>query len=170
MTDESKSPEGEPEGAQEVQEGPEEPQEPQEGPEEPQEPQEEAQEEPQEPDEVKPLVDPASLREMTQEERQAFVREYLAGAIYTSLDIHPAHLKSMLATVFLPLGLGGLSGWKKEEIERIGGFWAYTKEAFPRAINGYPMFGSVYIVLKDDWQRVWEAIEREQKRLEDVEV
>lgn len=68
---------------------------------------------------------------------------------------------------------------KRDEIERklslehasqVGILWEYLSQAGPRSINGMPMFTSVHIMHKDDWQRAAAAYERERERLDSLEV
>lgn len=73
-----------------------------------------------------------------------------------------------LSLVFLPLAMGALADWPRSEIAKIGCLWAYNRMAFPRSINGYPMFPEMYIMHRDDWTRALKAIVREQQR--DIEV
>lgn len=60
--------------------------------------------------------------------------------------------------------------WFTEHVEQIGIFWEYLDQAGPRSINGMPMFFSVRIMHKDDWQRAAAAYERERQRMDDLEV
>lgn len=75
-----------------------------------------------------------------------------------------------IGLIFLPLAMGALSDWPKDQLELIGCFWAYHHEAFPRSINGYPMFPSVRMMHRDDWARAAKALAREQQRQQDIEV
>ena len=73
-----------------------------------------------------------------------------------------------LGLVFLPLAMGGLAEWPKDQIKLIGCLWAYNRTAFPRSINGYPMFPEMRVMHRDDWARASKAIAREQQR--DIEL
>ena len=46
----------------------------------------------------------------------------------------------------------------------IGEIMGRMKDAFPRGVNGCPMFHAVTIIHKDDWERIETAIVREQER------
>jgi len=54
--------------------------------------------------------------------------------------------------------------------EEMGALVGWVKDAFPRGVNGYPMFYSVQVVNNDDWKRVRAALEREQERRKEIEV
>ncbi len=58
------------------------------------------------------------------------------------------------------------SKWGSE----IGCLIAPMKNAFPRSINGHPMFHSFTIIHKDDWSRIHNACVRESERMENLEV
>lgn len=46
----------------------------------------------------------------------------------------------------------------------IGEIMGRMSDAFPRGVNGYPMFHAVTIIHKDDWERIKAATIREQER------
>ena len=52
----------------------------------------------------------------------------------------------------------------------VGEIMGRMKDAFPRGVNGYPMFHAVTVIHKDDWARIETAIIREQARGQDIEV
>jgi len=46
----------------------------------------------------------------------------------------------------------------------VGVLMGEMKHSFPRGVNGYPMFHSMRVIHKDDWDRIRTAIIREQDR------
>lgn len=105
---------------------------------------------------------------LPKEELQKFVRDYLAGDIFTHQMIHNPNDIGM---VFMPLTFGAVTDWTKEEIDDIGCVYArYSDGTFPMSVNGYPIFKSCGFLHKDDWGRAVVAIRREQARLKDIEV
>lgn len=52
----------------------------------------------------------------------------------------------------------------------VGAVVGNMKDAMPRGINGYPMFGRVLLIHKDDWERIYAAVRREQDRAENLVV
>ena len=55
-----------------------------------------------------------------------------------------------LSMVFMPLALGALVEWTKEEIMEIGLIYEYLSEAGPRSVNGLPNFFSMKMVNRHD--------------------
>jgi uncharacterized protein YecT (DUF1311 family) len=47
---------------------------------------------------------------------------------------------------------------------QVGVLMGDMDDAFPRGINGYPMFSAMKVIHKDDWDRIRAAIIREQDR------
>lgn len=72
--------------------------------------------------------------------------------------------------VFLPLAMGCLGDWTKQQINQIGVVWAYEKDALPRGINGYPMFTTIGMLHVEDWVKASRVIRRESKRLHDLDI
>jgi hypothetical protein len=69
------------------------------------------------------------------------------------------------------------AGWV-EVHDRVFGRWSEDigvlvgdiKDAFPRGVNGYPMFHAFSTIHREDWMRVREAIDREEERRGNVQV
>jgi hypothetical protein len=55
-----------------------------------------------------------------------------------------------LPRIFMPIALGGLSDWTKEEAEQIGMIYEYYSEAGPGSVNGFPHFMSFRMLGKED--------------------
>lgn len=105
---------------------------------------------------------------MTSEELKKFVLDYLANQIFTSANIRQTDLVPM---VFLPMAFGGLQTFTDEAIKDIAIVYAYMHEAVgSRSINGYPIFGSMRVMHRDDWARACAAIKRESDRQHEIEV
>ena len=58
----------------------------------------------------------------------------------------------------------------KEWVQDLGAIVGDMRHAFPRSINGFPIFSQVQFLHKDDWTRIRDALIREQKRATDFEV
>jgi len=54
--------------------------------------------------------------------------------------------------------------------EEIGVFLGDMGQSSPAGINGHPMFFSVQIVHKEDWERIWKAWKAEHERLKNLDV
>lgn len=72
--------------------------------------------------------------------------------------------------VFLPIAFGALEEWTKQQLNQIGCIWAYNKDALPRAVNGYPMFLTIGLLLVEDWVKATTVIRRESTRLHDLNI
>lgn len=82
------------------------------------------------------------------------------GNIFSSWSIDQKHDQERLwPLIFLPLIF--LPSEAVEEIQAHGGLlYAPMKEALPRCINGFPTFGSVYVLHKDDVPALSELLQR----------
>ena len=70
-----------------------------------------------------------------------------------------------------------LENWRKandhleqQYKQQLGLIWEYWDKSLPRSINGYPIFMSCRVMHIDDWNRIWPVIEKEEKRIADLEV
>jgi len=61
-------------------------------------------------------------------------------------------------------------GFMQQYTSTLGCIWEDIGEAGPRAINGYPMFMSMSMMNKDDFERARKAIERELVHQQEIEV
>lgn len=52
----------------------------------------------------------------------------------------------------------------------VGEFMGRMKDAFPRGLNGYPMFHRVQVIHKEDWERIQAAILRQQEHLSTIPI
>ena len=98
---------------------------------------------------------------------RTFVIDFLAGKIFTSAQMNEG---TSIEMVFMPLVFGALADWPREDLEQIGILWEYLDKAGPRSINGLPSFFSLRIMHRDDWERCFNAIVREQERQREIEV
>jgi hypothetical protein len=64
--------------------------------------------------------------------------------------------------IFMPIGLGALTEFDADEMDRIA-IWEDLDQAGPRSFNGYPIFMSCRIWLKDDMKK---ALDLYQKALD----
>lgn len=101
---------------------------------------------------------------MSREELAAFVLGVCDGKIFTLHHIRESERKSMAGMVFMPIFFGAFSGLWPGELEQVGTVWEYLHEAGPLSINGYPIFMSLRVICKDDWERAIKAIDKEEAR------
>jgi len=104
----------------------------------------------------------APVRKTPQELRE-FVEGVIANRYFLSVQI-PEGSEHLVKSIFLPLGLGALADWPKEELLNIGIVYGeYGPDVAPRSINGFPMFFSCHIMHKDDWALADAAIRKVMK-------
>ncbi len=107
---------------------------------------------------------------MTDDDLRAFVLGYCDGRIFTSYDLVARGHEDLLGQVFMPLALGALAGWSREDLNQIGVLWEECSRAGPLAVNGDPMFVSFNIMHSDDWERARKAINAELQRRGSIDV
>jgi len=93
-----------------------------------------------------------------------FVLALCDNRIFTSAHLRQ-HEIQMTSMVFMPLALGMFRDHTEKEMDAlkasIGVFYEYYTEAGPRSVNGLPMFMSVRMLCKSDWERARKAYEVE---------
>jgi len=102
---------------------------------------------------------------LNDDELRAFVVDCLAGRIFTSSQARNIDVPR----IFMVVAFGALSKYSTKSMENIGVLYEYMSEAAPRSINGYPIFFSMRILHKIDWEialKMLVAEEQRQKRLE----
>lgn len=101
------------------------------------------------------------LPRMTDDQLREFVLGLCDGKLFTS-----EHVKNErdIPMIFMPLALGAIGDWSKEELAEIGVVWEWLKEAGPLGVNGNPLFFSMRLMHKDDWERAVKAWEAETER------
>jgi hypothetical protein len=104
---------------------------------------------------------------MSDEQLRRFVVDFMGGRIFTSAQIRN---DGDIPMVFMPLALGALHDWPREDWADIGIFYEYLDKAGPRSINGNPCFFSFRLMHVEDWKRCHVAIVREQERQQEIEV
>jgi hypothetical protein len=109
------------------------------------------------------------LPKMSDEDLRKFVDDYCSNRIFTSNELQNSEI-DLLQMIFLPLSLGCLSKLQPDSLKQVGCIWEYYDKAGPRSINGKPMFMSMNLMHIDDWKRAVTAIEKEEKRRENIEL
>jgi hypothetical protein len=61
-------------------------------------------------------------------------------------------------------------GLIEEWTQNVGVIWEHLNVAGPIAVNGHPTFFSFHIMHKEDWERAFKAIKREEKRRKSIEI
>ncbi len=87
------------------------------------------------------------------------------GDIFTSFQIHEPN---MISTVFMPLALMNPAQRKDTYASKPSMYYAPMKDQFPTGINGYPCFGSVAYLNRNDSKRFmiyYRKIENSVKKL-----
>ena len=100
---------------------------------------------------------------MTEDEIKAMAMEFVKGRLFCATHIPPEQQAAMVPAVFMPLMLGGLDDI---DVETIGNIVENMDAAGPRCVNGYPMFLSMRLVHKDDWDAVYELAVKAQGALD----
>lgn len=98
---------------------------------------------------------------MTSEELDKFTTDLIDRKIFTSAHVKDVTPK-LLGTIFMPVGLGALAHYPKEELANIGLLFEYLDQQTPMDIHGYPIFLSVHLLHKEDWEIVLNTL-RERK-------
>lgn len=107
------------------------------------------------------------LPRLGDDELRKFVVDVLAGRVFTSAQVRD---QSLISMIFMPLALGALHEYVPESLLIIGVLWEYLEQALPRGINGYPMFTSVRMMHRLDWDRARKALILEQERQKSLEL
>ena len=100
---------------------------------------------------------------MSDEDLKRFVLGCCDGAVFTNRHVKDAKL---IPLIFVPLAFST----DRDCLDDVGLLWEWRSEAWSRRINGYPQFGSVRLMHRDDWERARVAIERELKRRDNITV
>jgi len=110
---------------------------------------------------VVPRLSPKDLRE--------FVEGVIANRYFLSAQIRESE-GALIKNIFMPLALGALSSWSKEELLNIGIIYEEysSRTQASRSINGYPIFFSCRLMHKDDWAKADAAIRKALKAQRDV--
>lgn len=87
-------------------------------------------------------------------ERLRWLAEHIIGQRVVLADTVPPDLIPM---VFLPIGFGGLPGYRKDQLGRLAVFAVqdYHRDC-KRAINGYPMFVECCVWRRTDVRKAWD--------------
>jgi len=88
---------------------------------------------------------------MTREQRREIAVGIFDGSIFTSAQVEDPAMIPHVFYVLLLLDDAQRAALKQRDI-RV--FYAKMEDAHSRAINGYPMFPSVQIMGKTDWEEV----------------
>jgi hypothetical protein len=107
---------------------------------------------------------------VTDEQLREFVLAYADGRIFTSADIPKGQEARLYPLIFMPVALGAFSNVRKNDLKHVGVLWEYMNKAGPRGINGYPMFMSLRVLNRTDWDRARKAIAAELERRKDIHV
>jgi hypothetical protein len=93
-----------------------------------------------------PQEAPRPIERLSPEDLTMWAEGLAKGQVFTGNDCPP----DLLAMVFMPLGMGALSG-QQIDWDSIGNVVQWISKAGPQGINGLPVFMSCHIIHKDDW-------------------
>jgi hypothetical protein len=117
----------------------------------------------------KPKLKRFGVVNLSDDKLREFVLALADGRIFTSAQL-PKGQDHLLPMIFMPVAMGSFADVAKRDLENIGVIYEYTNQAGPRAINGYPMFHSLRVLNKSDWERARAATEKELERRKDIAV
>jgi hypothetical protein len=111
------------------------------------------------------------IHRMSEEELSTFVDDFCSDRIFTDLHVEGDERTKvhLIPHIFLPLFLMGLP-YSKREQKNVGRFWEFRSAAMPMSCNGFPMFPSVRVMHKKDWEVLWPALKLELNRREALKV
>lgn len=95
---------------------------------------------------------------MPTERLAEFVMAYCDGQIFT---LHNLRDPALAHIVFMPIVFGGMACFQPED---VGTVWEYMNQAGKLGVNGNPIFTSMHVMSKSDWEKAVKAIEREKER------
>ena len=111
------------------------------------------------------------IKRMEPERLKQFIREFIAGRVYTSDDIREPTKEAWgdsVSRVFLPVMFGCLNDIPLEVLNaELGVLWSYWDEALPRGCNGRPMFMKCRLMHNDDWTEVQRVAKETGQAMED---
>jgi len=107
------------------------------------------------------------LPRLSEADLRTFVLDVLGGRVFTSGQVRD---NSLLPMIFMPVALGGFAEYNPDSLKEIGILYEFLDQALPRGINGYPIFASVRIMHRLDWERARKAILAEQERQRSIEI
>lgn len=113
----------------------------------------------------------ARVHRQTDDELREFVDAFVSGRIFSNVHFRSAEEeKQMLSSVFMPIAFGAMGYYSEEEIQNIGLIYEHLDQAGPMSVNSCPIFFSMRVMHKDDWNRARVAIEAEIERRKGIEL
>ncbi len=103
------------------------------------------------------------IKSLPEEELKRLLFGLLDGKAYSS-----AHCPDDIELVFAPIALGALAGAPSWWIDQVGLIYEWLEHAGTRGVNGHPMFFSMRLLNKEDWERLLPALLREEERRKNV--
>ena len=108
------------------------------------------------------------LPSLKKSELSKLSKDIAMDKVFCSFFIPEEQHNNVLGLVFMPLLLGGLSHFTKEQVDDIGFVYEYFDKAGPRSINGKPIFYSCSFVSKADAKRIRIKVLKIRKLLDEV--
>jgi hypothetical protein len=95
---------------------------------------------------------------MLEVERRQLALDIMDGKIFATWNIKPSDGKDMIGAIFMPLALGA------KLPKGVAHLYEYLSAAGPRSINGYPIFTSLRILLKEDAEAIFPMLAELEKQ------
>ena len=110
------------------------------------------------------LKEGLQLPRKTEEELREFIVGFLSNRYFTTAHLRESQT-DLLGMIFLPIAMGALAQYNPDSLRDIGLFYEENAKALPRSINGYPIFMSVRMLHRLDWERARKVIVAEEERM-----
>ena len=104
-------------------------------------------------DKAKTAVDSQPKKGKTDEEIKQLALGVYRNEIFTSLQVPQQESLSMLPMIFMPLALMDSKQIKELKNDNPCMFYAFMTDAFPRSVNGYPIFASANYLTEEEFER-----------------
>lgn len=98
------------------------------------------------------------ITKITDRERREIALGVMEGTVFTSAQVHEHDLE-LLSMIFMPVLFGAYEDLTDEDRNDIGFIYSMMADAFPRGINGYPIFHTCKIVSKADAGLIFEYVD-----------
>lgn len=112
------------------------------------------------------LTENTHVDRLSAEEIKNLALGIIHGEVFTDRHV-PGHMTGMMSMLFMPLAFSNDIDWI---VENVGTIYAYYKDALPRAINGFPVFMTMGLVVKDDSALLWDMVSEMRKALDSIGV
>lgn len=99
------------------------------------------------------------MHKYTREELKQVAMDYVDCKIFTNFHLRPGD-EDMIGSVFMPLLFMSLWDYNPDQIKLV---YEYYDKQEQRSINGYPIFMSMRLMSKEDFEPFKEFVDKYQK-------